>query len=60
VILPFMIVSDYQKYILIMAGFASFWYRLNLLMVMSERLLGHIAFFGIGAYTSALLFLEMD
>ncbi len=60
-ILPFMIVSDYQKHILIMGGiYVILVSALNLLIgYVGEISLGHIAFFGIGAYTSALLSLKL-
>ena len=60
-ILPFFVGSDYQKHILIMAGiYVILVASLNLLIgYVGEISLGHTAFFGIGAYTSALLFLQM-
>lgn len=59
-ILPLVIVSDYQKHILIVAGiYVILVSALNLLIgYLGEISLGHIAFFGIGAYTSALLSLK--
>ncbi len=59
--LPFFVGSDYQKHILIMGGiYVILVASLNLLIgYVGEISLGHTAFFGIGAYTSALLFLQM-
>jgi branched-chain amino acid transport system permease protein len=59
--LPFIIGSDYQKHILIMGGiYVILVSSLNLLIgYVGEISLGHTAFFGIGAYTSALLFLKL-
>ena len=60
-ILPSIIGSDYQKHILIMGGiYVILVASLNLLIgYVGEISLGHTAFFGIGAYTSALLFLRL-
>lgn len=59
--LPFFVGSDYQKHILIMGGiYVILVASLNLLIgYVGEISLGHTAFFGIGAYTSALLFLQL-
>lgn len=54
--------NPYYVHILIMAGiFAILALSLNLLLGYTGQLsLGHVAFFGIGAYTSALLALRLD
>lgn len=54
---PFWIPNPYHLHVLIMAGiFAVLGMSLNLLLGYTGQLsLGHAAFFGIGAYTSALL-----
>jgi branched-chain amino acid transport system permease protein len=59
---PFWIVSPYWLHILIMAGiFAVLALSLNLLLGYTGQLsLGHTAFFGIGAYASALLTLKLE
>ena len=60
-ILPLIVASDYQKHILIMAGiYVILVASLNLLIgYVGEISLGHTAFFGVGAYTSAILFLRL-
>jgi len=57
---PWWVPNPYQLHILIMAGiFAILALSLNLLLGYTGQLsLGHAAFFGIGAYTSALLTLK--
>jgi branched-chain amino acid transport system permease protein len=59
---PAWVWSPYHLHILIMAGiFAVLALSLNLLLGYTGQLsLGHAAFFGIGAYTSALLTLKLD
>jgi branched-chain amino acid transport system permease protein len=59
---PFWLSSPYHLHILIMAGiFAVLALSLNLLLGYTGQLsLGHTAFFGIGAYTSALLTLKLE
>ncbi|MBI1733719.1 MAG: branched-chain amino acid ABC transporter permease [Candidatus Rokubacteria bacterium] len=59
---PFWIPNPYHLHVLIMAGiFAVLAMSLNLLLGYTGQLsLGHAAFFGIGAYTSALLTLKLD
>jgi branched-chain amino acid transport system permease protein len=59
---PFWIGSAYHLHVLIMAGiFAVLALSLNLLLGYTGQLsLGHAAFFGIGAYTSALLTLKLE
>ncbi len=59
---PFWIPNPYHLHILIMAGiFTVLALSLNLLLGYTGQLsLGHAAFFGIGAYTSALLTLKRD
>jgi len=59
---PFCLSSPYHLHILIMAGiFAVLALSLNLLLGYTGQLsLGHAAFFGIGAYTSALLTLKLE
>ena len=59
---PLWIPNPYQLHILIMAGiFAILALSLNLLLGYTGQLsLGHAAFFGIGAYTSAMLTLKRD
>jgi ABC-type branched-subunit amino acid transport system permease subunit len=54
---PFWIHSPYHLHVLIMAGvFAVLAMSLNLLLGYTGQLsLGHVAFFGIGAYTSSLV-----
>jgi branched-chain amino acid transport system permease protein len=58
---PWWIASPYHLHVLIMAGvFAILALSLNLLLGYTGQLsLGHAAFFGIGAYTSALLALRL-
>ena len=54
--LPFLGVDDYYLHLLIMAGlFYLLAAGMNLLLAAGQLNLGHTAFFGIGAYTSALL-----
>ncbi len=59
---PAWLANPYYLHILIMAGiFAILALSLNLLLGYTGQLsLGHAAFFGIGAYTSALLALRLD
>jgi branched-chain amino acid transport system permease protein len=59
---PAWLVSSYHLHVLIMAGiFTILALSLNLLLGYTGQLsLGHAAFFGIGAYTSALLALRLD
>jgi branched-chain amino acid transport system permease protein len=59
---PFWIPNPYHLHVLIMAGiFAVLAMSLNLLLGYTGQLsLGHAAFFGIGAYTSALLTLKLE
>jgi branched-chain amino acid transport system permease protein len=59
--LPFWLASPYFLHVVIMAGiFAVLALSLNLLLGYTGQLsLGHAAFFGIGAYTSALLTLRL-
>ena len=60
--LPFWLASPYFLHVTIMAGiFAVLALSLNLLLGYTGQLsLGHAAFFGIGAYTSALLALRLE
>jgi len=60
--LPFWLADPYYLHIAIMAGiFAVLALSLNLLLGYTGQLsLGHAAFFGIGAYTSALLTLKRE
>ncbi|HEU5323874.1 MAG TPA: branched-chain amino acid ABC transporter permease, partial [Methylomirabilota bacterium] len=60
--LPFWLQSAYHLHVAIMAGiFGVLALSLNLLLGFTGQLsLGHAAFFGIGAYTSALLTLKLD
>jgi branched-chain amino acid transport system permease protein len=59
---PLWLTNPYYQHVLIMAGiFAVLALSLNLLLGYTGQLsLGHAAFFGIGAYTSALLTLRLD
>jgi len=59
---PSWLTSAYHLHVLIMAGiFAILALSLNLLLGYTGQLsLGHAAFFGIGAYTSALLTLKLE
>jgi branched-chain amino acid transport system permease protein len=59
---PAWLVSPYHLHVLIMAGiFTILALSLNLLLGYTGQLsLGHAAFFGIGAYTSALLALKLE
>jgi branched-chain amino acid transport system permease protein len=59
---PAWLTSPYHLHVLIMAGiFTILALSLNLLLGYTGQLsLGHAAFFGIGAYTSALLTLKLD
>ena len=59
---PWWIPNPYHLHVLIMAGiFAILALSLNLLLGYTGQLsLGHAAFFGIGAYTSALVSLRLD
>ncbi len=60
--LPFWLTSPYYLHVTIMAGiFTILALSLNLLLGYTGQLsLGHAAFFGIGAYTSALLALKLE
>ncbi|HUF91885.1 MAG TPA: branched-chain amino acid ABC transporter permease [Candidatus Limnocylindria bacterium] len=60
--LPFWVANPYHLHIMIMAGvFVMLAQSLNLLLGYTGQLsLGHAAFFGIGAYTSALLALKLE
>src|SRR3990167_2845254 len=60
--LPFWVGNPYYLHVAIMAGiFGVLALSLNLLLGYTGQLsLGHAAFFGIGAYTSALLTLRLD
>jgi ABC-type branched-subunit amino acid transport system ATPase component/ABC-type branched-subunit amino acid transport system permease subunit len=60
--LPFWLTSAYHLHVAIMAGiFTILALSLNLLLGYTGQLsLGHAAFFGIGAYTSALLGLRLE
>jgi branched-chain amino acid transport system permease protein len=60
--LPFWLTSPYYLHVVIMAGiFTILALSLNLLLGYTGQLsLGHAAFFGIGAYTSALLALKLE
>ena len=60
--LPFWLQSPYHVHVAIMTGiFAVLSMSLNLLLGYTGQLsLGHAAFFGIGAYTSALLTLKLE
>ena len=60
--LPFWLADPYTLYVVIMAGiFGVLALSLNLLLGYTGQLsLGHAAFFGIGAYTSALLTLSLE
>jgi branched-chain amino acid transport system permease protein len=60
--LPFWLTSAYHLHVAIMAGiFTILALSLNLLLGYTGQLsLGHAAFFGIGAYTSALLALRLE
>ncbi len=60
--LPFWLANPYFLHVVIMAGiFGVLALSLNLLLGYTGQLsLGHAAFFGIGAYTSALLTLRLD
>ena len=60
--LPFWLTSAYHLHVVIMAGiFTVLALSLNLLLGYTGQLsLGHAAFFGIGAYTSALLALRLQ
>jgi branched-chain amino acid transport system permease protein len=62
VALPFWLTSAYHLHVAIMAGiFTVLALSLNLLLGYTGQLsLGHAAFFGIGAYTSALLALKLE
>jgi branched-chain amino acid transport system permease protein len=61
-LVPLWLVNPYYLHVLIMAGiFAILALSLNLLLGYTGQLsLGHAAFFGIGAYTSALLTLNLE
>src|SRR3989449_10349926 len=60
--LPFWLADPYYLHVVIMAGiFGVLALSLNLLLGYTGQLsLGHAAFFGIGAYTSALLTLKLE
>jgi len=59
--LPFLGVDDYYLHLLIMAGlFFLLGAGMNLLLAAGQLNLGHTAFFGIGAYASALLSLHFS
>ena len=60
--LPFWVGNPYHLHVLIMAGiFTVLALSLNLLLGYTGQLsLGHAAFFGIGAYTSALLTVKLE
>ena len=60
--LPFWLANPYFLHVVIMAGiFGVLALSLNLLLGYTGQLsLGHAAFFGIGAYTSALLTLRLE
>jgi len=59
--LPFLGVDDYYLHLLIMAGlFFLLAAGMNLLLTAGQLNLGHTAFFGIGAYASALLSLHFS
>jgi branched-chain amino acid transport system permease protein len=60
--LPLWLINPYHLHVVIMAGiFTILALSLNLLLGYTGQLsLGHAAFFGIGAYTSALLALKLD
>jgi len=60
--LPFWLADPYVLHVVIMAGiFGVLALSLNLLLGYAGQLsLGHVAFFGIGAYTSALLTLRLE
>jgi len=59
--LPFLGVDDYYLHLLIMAGlFFLLAAGMNLLLAAGQLNLGHTAFFGIGAYASALLSLHFS
>ncbi len=62
VLLPLIVTSKYHLHLLIMAGiFAILTMGLNLIYgYVGQLSLGHTAFFGIGAYTSALLALRLQ
>ena len=61
-LLPLVVTSKYTLHLVIMAGiFAILTMGLNLIYgYVGQLSLGHTAFFGIGAYTSALLALRLD
>ncbi len=61
IVLPFLIKSDYQKHVLIMGGiYVILVSSLNLMIgYVGEISLGHPAYLGLGAYTSAILFLKL-
>lgn len=59
--LPLVGVDDYYLHLLVMAGlFFLLAAGMNLLLAAGQLNLGHTAFFGIGAYTSALLALHYE
>src|SRR5438874_13673817 len=62
VTLPFWLADPYYLHVVIMAGiFGVLAMSLNLLLGYTGQLsLGHAAFFGVGAYTSALLTLKLE